>query len=101
MRRKSRVRSVDPQILERAAEIIRLLGHPLRLKIVEVLEDRDATVTEIQETVDAPQAIVSQQLAKLRSLNVVASTRDGNHVVYSLLEPKVPRILNCIRECDT
>ncbi len=101
MKHKPKVRSVDPRTLERAAEIIKMLGHPMRLKIVEVLEDKDATVREIQETIEAPQAIVSQQLAKLRSLNVVASRRDGVHVVYSLVEAKVPQILNCIRQCDT
>lgn len=100
MKDKPQVRSVKPEVLARAAEIIKMLGHPLRLKIVEVLEDEDATVSEIQELLDVPQAIVSQQLAKLRSLNVVMAHRDGVHVVYSLAEAKVPRILNCIRECD-
>lgn len=101
MEDKPQIRTVKQEVLVRAAEIIKLLGHPLRLKIVEVLEDGDATVSAIQETLDLPQAIVSQQLAKLKSLNVVSSQRDGVNVVYTLVEPKVPRILNCIRECDT
>ena len=94
------IRSVKPEVLARAAEIIKILGHPLRLKIVEVLESRDATVSDIQEILDMPQAIVSQQLAKLRNLDLVAATRTGVHVVYSLVEDKVPRILDCVRECD-
>jgi len=94
------VRSIQPDVLARAAEVIKLLGHSDRLKIVEVLESREATVTEIQEALDLPQAIVSQHLAKLRGCQVVAARREGSHVHYRIAEPKVHHILNCIRKCD-
>ena len=94
------LRGVDPALLNRAAQTIRVLGHADRLKIAEVLEAGDATVTEIQEQVELPQAIVSQHLARLRAHGIVASTREGQNVVYSLVEPKVLHILSCIRECD-
>jgi ArsR family transcriptional regulator len=94
------VRSVSPAILQRAAEIIKLLGHPERLKIVEVLEDGEATVSEIQDAVGLPQAIVSQHLAKMRGAGIVSARRDGVHVYYRIEEPKVPHILKCIRTCD-
>jgi len=97
---KPLVRSVTPEVLRRAAEIIKLLGHPERLKIVEVLEGGEATVSQIQEQVHLPQAIVSQHLAKLRGANVVAARRDGVHVYYHLTEAKVQHILQCIRTCD-
>jgi ArsR family transcriptional regulator len=94
------VRSVSPGVLQRAAEIIKLLGHPERLKIVEVLEEGEATVSEIQEALGMPQAIVSQHLAKMRGTDIVAARRDGVHVYYRIKEPKVPHILRCIRTCD-
>jgi DNA-binding transcriptional ArsR family regulator len=95
------VRSIEPQHLSRAADVIKLLGHPERLKIVEVLEERsETTVTAIQETLDLPQAIASQHLAKLRGAGVVSARRDGNHVYYRIVEPKVHHILNCLRHCD-
>ncbi|HWP37587.1 MAG TPA: metalloregulator ArsR/SmtB family transcription factor [Gemmatimonadales bacterium] len=100
MARRQLVRSVTPHILRRAAEIIKLLGHAERLKIVEVLEGGEATVSEIQEQVGLPQAIVSQHLAKLRGASVVAARRDGVRVYYQLTEPKVHHILQCIRTCD-
>ena len=74
------VRSVDPEILNRAADIIKMLGHPERLKIVEVLEQGEATVSEIQDALDLSQAIVSQHLAKMRGGQIVAARRDGVHV---------------------
>lgn len=100
MPKRQLVRSVDPAVLNRAAEIIKMLGHAERLKIVEVLERGEATVSEIQDAVELPQAIVSQHLAKMRGSNIVAARRDGVHVFYRIVEAKVPHILNCIRSCD-
>lgn len=100
MSKPALVRSIEPTILSRAAEIIKLLGHPERLKIVEVLELGEATVTEIREAIGLPQAIVSQHLAKMRGCGIVAARREGNHVHYRITEPKVQHILNCIRHCD-
>ena len=94
------VRTINPDTLSRAAEIIKMLGHPERLKIVEVLERHEATVTEIQDTLDLPQATVSQHLAKMRGCNIVSARRDGVHVFYRIVEPKVHHILRCIRTCD-
>ena len=101
MATKRLVRTVNPELLRRAAEIIKLLGHPERLKIVEVLEGGEATVSDIQEQLGMAQAIVSQHLAKLRGAAVVAARREGVHVFYQLTEEKVHHILRCIRTCDT
>ena len=101
MATKRLVRTVNPELLRRAAEIIKLLGHPERLKIVEVLEGGEATVSDIQEQLGMAQAIVSQHLAKLRGAGVVAARREGVHVFYQLTEEKVHHILRCIRTCDT
>ncbi|MSR21596.1 MAG: ArsR family transcriptional regulator [Gemmatimonadetes bacterium] len=100
MATKRLVRTVNPELLRRAAEIIKLLGHPERLKIVEVLESGEATVSDIQEQLGMAQAIVSQHLAKLRGAGVVAARREGVHVFYQLTEEKVHHILRCIRTCD-
>jgi len=97
---KALVRGINPDLLSRAAETIKLLGHAERLKIVEVLEAGDATVSDIQQALDLPQAIVSQHLAKMRGAGIVAAERDGVHVHYRVVEPKVRLILECIRKCD-
>jgi DNA-binding transcriptional ArsR family regulator len=98
--RKPLVRSIKPQALSRAADIIKMLGHPERLKIVEVLEQGEAAVSEIQDILGLSQATVSQQLAKMRGCGIVAQRRDGVHVYYHIVEPKVHHILRCIRTCD-
>ena len=99
-RTKALVRGIDPGMLKRAADIIKLLGHPDRLKIVEALEGTELSVTEICDTCELEQAICSQHLSRLRQLKVVACRKDGLKVYYRVVEPKVHHILNCIRTCD-
>ena len=98
--RRRLLRGVNPALLARAAEIIKLLGHPGRLKIVEALEDGELTVSEIYRACDLDQAICSQHLRKLRTLGVVEARREGLNVIYRIVEPKVYHILECIRTCD-
>jgi len=93
-------RRIDDEVLERAARVIRILGHPLRLRLLEALEAGERNVADLQLEVGSPQALVSQQLAILRAEGVVARRRDGPRVYYRIVEPKVSHILDCIRQCD-
>lgn len=92
--------TIDPAIMERAARIIRVLGHPLRLRLLEALEAGELCVADLQELTRTNQAVVSQHLGLLRAHGVVDARRDGPRVFYRIVEPKVSRILACIRECD-
>jgi ArsR family transcriptional regulator len=94
------VRGIDPAMLKRAADIIKLLGHPERLKIVEALERGELSVSAICEICELPQAICSQHLSRLRRQKVVAFRKEGLNVLYRVVEPKVHHILDCIRKCD-
>lgn len=94
------VRGIDPDLLKRAADTIRILGHPDRLRIVEVLENGPRSVSDIQDELELGQAIVSQHLARLRGYGIVEAHRDGVHMYYEIVEPKVRHILECIRTCD-
>ncbi len=94
------IRAISTAALAKAADVIKVVGHPDRLRILEFLEDGEKCVGEIQEVLEMPQAIVSQHLAKLRGWDIVESRRDGIHVYYHITEPKVSHILDCIRHCD-
>ena len=94
------IRTIDQVALAKAAETIKVVGHPDRLLILELLEGGERCVGEIQEALDMPQAIVSQHLAKMRGWDIVEARRDGIHVYYHITEPKVTLILDCIRRCD-
>ncbi len=94
-------RIIRPRVLARAAHVIKCLGHPLRLRLLETLESGDKTVSQLQKASRASQASVSQQLAILRGRGIVDCRREGAHVYYWITEPKVSKILDCIRQCDT
>lgn len=100
MERATTIPRIDPLVFERAARVIRILGHPLRLRILESLESGERNVTDLQDELEATQAVISQQLAILRSEDVVAARREGPRVYYRIIEPKVSHILDCIRQCD-
>jgi DNA-binding transcriptional ArsR family regulator len=91
---------IDQPVIERAARVIRVLGHPLRLRLLEAMEPGERNVTELVVETGATQATVSQQLATLRAEGVVGARRDGPRVFYRITEPKVSSILACIRACD-
>jgi DNA-binding transcriptional ArsR family regulator len=92
--------SLDPRVLAEAAEMVRVLGHPVRLRIVELLESGEQTVTQLQSSLDAPQAQVSQQLSRMRAAGIVAGRRAGSNVWYAIADPRVVRMLDCLRHCD-
>jgi DNA-binding transcriptional ArsR family regulator len=96
---QDRATTIDDALLIQAAAVIKCLGHPLRLRLLETMESGEATVSELQTTSGASQAMVSQQLAILRGHGVVTARRDGPFVRYSIAEPKVHHILACIRGC--
>lgn len=91
---------IASEVLARAAEVIKCLGHPLRLRLVEALESGEKAVGELQDYSGASQTAVSQHLGSLRARGIVDSRRDGTHVYYHITEPKVTSILNCIRRYD-
>lgn len=92
--------AIEPTVLERASRVIRVLGHPLRLRLLELLEGQERNVTDLVLATGVSQAMVSQQLRILRAEGVVDDHRDGPRVFYRIIEPKVSKILDCIRECD-
>lgn len=93
-------RQIDTEVLARASRVIRVVGHPLRLRLLELLEAGERNVTDLVRAAGVSQAIVSQQLRILRAEGVVDARRDGPRVFYWITEPKVSKILDCIRECD-
>lgn len=97
---KTRMDNIGSDALQRAAGVIKCLGHPLRLRLLESLEDGEKTVSELQDYARTSQAAVSQQLATMRGRGIVDSRRDGPFVYYRIVEPKVFHILNCIRACE-
>ncbi|MFN8193724.1 MAG: metalloregulator ArsR/SmtB family transcription factor [Nocardioidaceae bacterium] len=79
------------------AELFRTLGHPARIRILELLAERDHAVHELLSEIDIEQSNLSQQLAVLRRTSMVASHRAGGEVVYSISVPEVRGLLLAAR----
>ncbi len=75
------------------AEIFKVLGHPIRLKIVAGLCSRECNVKHIWECLDLPQATVSQHLALLKNKGIIEGKREGVEVRYSVIHPLARNIV--------
>lgn len=79
------------------AEFFRTLGHPARIRILELLSERDHAVHELLDEIDIEPSNLSQQLAVLRRTSLVLSTRRDGEVVYSISVPEVRDLLLAAR----
>jgi ArsR family transcriptional regulator len=83
------------------AEFLRTLGHPARIRILELLSERDHAVHELLEQIAIEPSNLSQQLAVLRRTALVTSRRKDGEVVYSISVPEVRDLLLAARRILT
>ena len=79
-----------------AAEVLKVLGHPIRLKIVAGLCTKECNVKHIWECLGLPQATVSQHLALLKNKGIIEGKRDGVEVHYSVVHPLAKSIVRIL-----
>jgi len=89
---------MDKELAIRAADVLKAVAHPLRLRIVEILESGERSVGEIANALDEKQAITSQQLNLMKDKGVLASRREGAKVYYRIENPNVVRVLGCVHD---
>jgi DNA-binding transcriptional ArsR family regulator len=88
---------VSTPLYQLKAEFFKTLGHPARIRVLELLSERDHTVAEMLPEVGIEPAHLSQQLAVLRRANLVAARKEGSSVRYSLTSPHVAELLAVAR----
>lgn len=79
------------------AELFRTLGHPARIRILELLAEQDRPVHELLASIDIEQSNLSQQLAVLRRAGLVSQHREGGEVRYAASIPAVVELLRVAR----
>ncbi|HEY8287067.1 MAG TPA: metalloregulator ArsR/SmtB family transcription factor [Chloroflexota bacterium] len=79
------------------AEFFKALAHPVRITILELLRQGELTVGDLQERLVIDPSSVSQQLAVLRSRNIVESRRAGSNVFYTVRDPAIFGLLDTAR----
>ena len=90
--------NISSEFIQKAARILKTLGHPNRIKIVEFLETGEKTVGEIQQELDIQQPIVSQHLKVMNDREIVTHRQEGTHYFYSLANNYIIKILNSMND---
>jgi DNA-binding transcriptional ArsR family regulator len=83
------------------AEFFKALGHPARIRVLELLSEREHSVSEMLPEVGIEPAHLSQQLSLLRKMNLVVTRKEGSTVFYSLVSPQVAELLAVARRILT
>lgn len=97
----ARTRKAGPDASDLATfktEFFKALAHPLRIRIIDALRDGEIGVNDLCAKLEVEQSTVSQQLAQLRSRNIVAGRKEGQNVYYSIRDAAVFRLLDVAKE---
>ncbi|TPN82982.1 ArsR/SmtB family transcription factor [Aquimarina algicola] len=85
------------QVLDKSAEILKVIAHPIRLAIIELLFKKgESSVTDIYQILEVEQSVASYHLKNLRMVNVVLSKREGTKIYYSIENKNVIEIFHHI-----
>ena len=95
-----KINNLTVEQLERAANMLRAIAHPMRIAILNFLEDgQKRTVTEIHEKLGIEQSTASHHLGILRDRGVLSASREGKNSYYSIRHNKLSTLVDCINTC--
>jgi DNA-binding transcriptional ArsR family regulator len=80
------------------AEFFKALAHPMRIAIIDALRNGEIGVNELCELLNVEQSALSQQLAVLKSRNIVAGRKEGLKVYYSVKDPTIFKLLDVAKQ---
>ncbi|MCI4671309.1 MAG: metalloregulator ArsR/SmtB family transcription factor [Bacteroidia bacterium] len=91
----------DKEKLRRIANLMKTIGHPARLAIIDLLLEKGRLpVKEIHESIEISQSNASQHLKALENLDVLRSEREGKNIFYRIHKMPVKTLLECVNHCD-
>ena len=88
-------------VYEVKAQFFKTLGHPARIRVLEVLAGGARSVSELQPDVGIEASHLSQQLSVLRKAGVVEAERQGSSMIYSVTDPQVFELLSVAKQIIT
>lgn len=92
---------LKPEQLEKAASMLKAIAHPVRISILNLLDDgAKLTVTEIHGRLQIEQSAASHHLGILKDKDILISKRDGKNTFYSLKNDQLSRLIECINRCS-
>lgn len=94
------IKNLDIAQLEKTAESLKVIAHPVRISILGLLEDGDElTVSQIQEKLGLEQAPTSHHLGLLKTRGILLSKRVGRNTLYALDKDNLQNVMCCFKRC--
>jgi len=94
----AKLRLTELDALGQAAECLKALAHPHRLRMVQMLLQGDYTVSELAEACELPSAMASEHLRLMQRCGFLTSEKEGRKVYYRVADPHLKNILKCVEE---
>jgi DNA-binding transcriptional ArsR family regulator len=92
---------LTPEQIEKAAGMLKAIAHPVRISILNYLEDgKKLTVTELHELLQIEQSTTSHHLGILKDKGVLSSKREGKNTYYFLKHINLANIIECVSSCS-
>ena len=89
---------MDDQIYQYHAEMCKVVSHPKRLEVINVLRDGEMSVTELAQKLELTIGNLSQHLSMMKERHILLTRKEGNMVYYRILNPKLIRCFDMMRE---
>ncbi len=99
----NRNKIIEPERVLKVAEILKTIGHPIRLQVLEVLErEEPLTVSQILERInlDVEQSLLSHHLIKMKDKGILSSEKKGMHMYYRITDRNILSIFDCMANCS-
>jgi ArsR family transcriptional regulator, zinc-responsive transcriptional repressor len=94
-------REISPEKLVKISEIFSGLAYPVRIQILELLEDGNAyPVNEILDKVQIEASLLSHHLSKMKNIGIIDSYREGRFIYYRLKLKEISKVFDCIYSCE-
>ena len=94
---ENKVEFLTDELLDAAAECLKVMAHPIRLRIVNILMQGEYAVHEIAELCKTSANQTCEHLRLLKGHGLLSSQRHGRTVYYKIASPQLPGLINCIR----
>ncbi|GAB3323227.1 metalloregulator ArsR/SmtB family transcription factor [Larkinella ripae] len=89
--------TTDEKKIERAAYVLKAVAHPLRIKIIQMLnEQKELNVSTIYKNLNAEQSLISHHLINMRDKGILEIRRSGKNIYYFLVDGSIAEIIDCI-----
>lgn len=85
-------------MIKLTAELFKTLGHPVRIKVLQMLRNGERCVCEIMEDIEIEQSNLSQHLGVLKKQGLIDSRKDGQRVIYWITYPSVKHLITAAEQ---